>query len=112
SWGSTTYSTSAFVSSTNDFRVSTTEERRASDQMIQLIANWEGYASTVYADQLTSSGVPTIGYGYTFAAGATFYNHITKTEAWSLLVNRINESSYTTEVNKFIKNNNLRMNQN
>lgn len=112
SWGSVTFETSAFISSTADRRQSTSEERRASDEMIQMIANWEGYASTVYADTLTTTGVPTIGYGYTFGAGSTFYNHISKTEAWSLLVNRINEGSYTSEVNKFIKNNKLLMNQN
>lgn len=112
SWGSVTYETSAFVSSTSDRRQSTSEERRASDEMIQMIANWEGYASTVYADTLTTTGVPTIGYGYTFGAGSTFYNHISKTEAWALLVNRINEGSYTSEVNKFIRNNKLLMNQN
>ena len=112
SWGSASYTTSAFIASTSDPRVSTSEERRASDQIIQMIANWEGYSSTVYADTLTTTGVPTIGYGYTFGAGSTFYNNISKTEAWSLLVNRINEGSYTSEVNKFIKSNHLLMNQN
>ncbi len=111
-WSTQSYETSAYVVASQDYRATSSEERRASDSIIQMIANWEGYASSVYADSLTSSGVPTIGYGYTFGAGATFYNHISQTEAWSLLVNRINTGSYTTEVNKFIKNNNLLMNQN
>lgn len=43
--------------------------------------------------------------------GDTFYNDLSKTEAWSLLVNTVNSASYTTEVNKFITQNNLLMSQ-
>lgn len=111
-YSATGFTTSAYVVSSQDFTVTTNEERRVSDQMLNLIANWEGYASTVYADKLSSTSVPTVGYGFTFKEGDTFYNNLTKTEAWSLLVNTVNNASYTTEVNKFIKNNNLRMNQN
>lgn len=112
SYSSTGASTSAYVVSSQDFTAATNEQRRASDKMINLIANWEGYRSTVYADQLTSTGVPTVGYGYTFKPGTAFYNNMTKTEAWSLLVNTINNASYTSEVNRFIQNNQLLMNQN
>ncbi|NLH02419.1 MAG: SH3 domain-containing protein, partial [Clostridiales bacterium] len=70
------------------------------------------YSPTVYADLLTANQVPTIGYGCTFGANAVFYNNLTETEAWSLLVNKINNSSYTTELNKMIKNNHFLMNQN
>ena len=91
--------------------MTTTEQRRASDKMIELIANWEGYSASVYADKLTSNQVPTLGYGLTLKEGDTFYNDLSKTEAWSLLVNTINDASYTTEVNKFITQNNLRMSQ-
>ncbi|HEX2985809.1 MAG TPA: SH3 domain-containing protein [Caproiciproducens sp.] len=109
---STGYTTNACVSAQQDFTTTTSEERRISDQMISLIASWEGYRATVYADQLTSNQVPTIGYGCTLGANAQFYNNMTETEAWSLLVNKINNSSYTSELNKMIQANNFRMNQN
>ena len=105
------FATSAYVVSSQDYTVTTTEQRRASDKMIELIANWEGYSASVYADKLTSNQVPTLGYGLTLKEGDTFYNDLSKTEAWSLLVNTINDASYTTEVNKFITQNNLRMSQ-
>lgn len=106
------YTTNAYVSAQQDFVTTTSEERRASDQMITLIANWEGYRATVYADQLTSNQVPTIGYGCTLGANAVFYNNMTETEAWSMLLNKINNSSYTTELNKMIQNNHFLMSQN
>lgn len=109
---STGYTTNAYVSTQKNFTTTTAEERRASDQMISLVAKWEGYASTVYADQLTANQVPTIGYGCTFGSNTIFYNNLTQTEAWSLLVNKINNSSYTSELNKMIKNNNFLMSQN
>lgn len=108
----TGYTTNAYVSSQQNFTTTTSEERRVSDQMITLIANWEGYRATVYADQLTANQVPTIGYGCTFGANAIFYNDMTETEAWSMLVNKINNSSYTTELNKMIQNNHFLMSQN
>lgn len=112
SMSSAGYTTNAYISNQQDFVTTSSEERRASDQMISLIAKWEGYSSTVYADQLTSNQVPTIGYGCTFGANAIFYNNMTETEAWSLLVNKINNSSYTTELNKMIQNNRFLMSQN
>ncbi len=111
-YSSAGYTTSAYVVQSQDYTVSSTEDRRASDKIINMIANWEGFSSTVYADMLTTSQVPTLGYGYTFGAGATFYNNISKTEGWSLLVNTINKASYTTEVNRFMRLNGLKMNQN
>ncbi len=108
----TGFTSSVYVSTQQDFAVTTNETRRISDQMIALIAKWEGYRSTVYADMLTANQVPTIGYGCTFGANAIFYNDMTETEAWSMLVNKINNSSYTTDLNKMIQNNHFLMNQN
>lgn len=105
------FKSNAFVSSNSDFKSTSNEERRVSDKMIDLIAKWEGYRSTVYADMLTANQVPTIGYGCTFGQNAQFYNNMTKTEAWSMLVNKINNSYYTTELNRMIQNNNFLMNQ-
>lgn len=112
SMSATGYTTNAYVSAQQNFTTTTNESRRISDQMIALIANWEGYRSTVYADMLTANQVPTIGYGCTFGANAIFYNDMTQTEAWSMLVNKINNSSYTSELNEMIQNYNFLMNQN
>lgn len=112
SMSSTGFTSNAYVSCQQDFSTTTSEQRRASDQVISLIAKWEGYSSTVYADQLTANQVPTIGYGCTFGANAIFYNNMTQTEAWSLLVNKINNSSYTSELNKMIQNYHFLMSQN
>jgi GH24 family phage-related lysozyme (muramidase) len=109
---STCFTTNAYVSTQQNFTTTSSEDRRASDQMIALISKWEGYRSTVYADQLTSNQVPTIGYGCTFGENAVFYNNMTETEAWSLLVNKINNSSYTSELNKMIQANHFLMSQN
>ncbi len=106
------FKTDAYISNQQNFTTTSDEERRASDQMIALIAKWEGYRAAVYADQLTSNQVPTIGYGCTFGANAVFYNDMTETEAWSLLINKINNGSYTTELNKMIKANHFQMSQN
>lgn len=111
-FSTTGFSTNAFVSTQSDVTVSTREQRRASDSMISLIAKWEGLSSCVYADKMTSSQVPTIGYGCTLSQNAVFYNSISQTEAWSMMVNKINNSSYTTELNKMITNNSFLMNQN
>ena len=91
--------------------VTTGEQRRASDSMLNLIAKWEGCSSQVYADQLASSHVPTIGYGYTLGTNAVFYDNISGTQAWALMVNAINNASYTTELNRMITNNHFLMNQ-
>ncbi len=37
---------------------------------------------------------------------------MTETEAWSMLINKINNSSYTSELNKMIQNNHFLMSQN
>lgn len=112
SFSSDGVSSSAMVATQGDETVTTSEQRRASDKMLNLIAKWEGCSSEVYADQLAYSQVPTIGYGCTLGTNAVFYDNISQTEAWALMVNKINNSSYTTELNRMIANNNFRMNQN
>lgn len=102
--------TTSFVVSTQDSTTTSNEERRASDEILSIMCKWEGYRGAVYIDQLAYGSIPTIGYGQTYSPGDVFYNNITKTEAWSLLLNGVN-GSYTTEVNKFITNNHLKVNQ-
>ena len=110
-FSSTGFATSAFVATQSDRSATTAEERRASDEMISLISQWEGYRAAVYTDTMSSGQVPTIGYGCTLGENAVFYNNIGGTEAWSMMVNRLNASSYTSELNKMIRNNGFLMNQ-
>lgn len=105
------FTTSAYISTQKDKSETTSEERRVSDDMIRLISTWEGYRSYVYADTMASSQVPTIGYGCTLGENAQFYNGVSQTEAWSMMVNKINNSSYTSELNKMIQKNGFLMNQ-
>ena len=103
-------STTAYAVTTQDFKTSSVESRRASDDIIDSISRWEGYRAGAYTDELSYSKVQTIGYGYTFYSGAIIYNNITKTEAWSQLVNAIN-GSYTNDVNRYINNYKIKTNQ-
>ena len=107
---STGYTTDAYTVWSTGANASSYETRRISDNMINLIASWEGYSSTVYPDNL-AGGIPTIGYGQTFGTGVQFYNNMSKTEAWSLLVKSINAGSYTSEVNRFLQNNGIKATQ-
>ena len=107
---STGYTTDAYTVWSTGANESSNETRRISDEMINLIASWEGYSSTIYPDNL-AGGIPTIGYGQTFGTGVQFYNNMSKTEAWSLLVKSINAGSYTSEVNRFLQNNGIKATQ-
>ena len=107
---STGYTTDAYTVWSTGANESSSETRRISYEMITLIASWEGYSSTVYPDNL-AGGIPTIGYGQTFGTGVQFYNNMSKTEAWSLLVKSINAGSYTSEVNRFLQNNGIKATQ-
>lgn len=104
-------SSSVLVSTQGNEAVTTGETRRASDKMLQLIAGWEGYSAAVYADQLASSRIPTIGYGCTLGTNAVFYNNVSETEAWAMMVDKVNNGSYTTELNRMVANNHFLMNQ-
>lgn len=98
------------VTSTLDYTTTSNESRLASDKMLEIIASFEGFVPTVYADKLAGN-IPTVGYGKTVSKNTSFYNSLTKTEAWAMLADAANNGTYTTEVNLFIKNNALRMSQ-
>lgn len=101
--------TTAFVTSTTDKTTTICANRRASDEIINLIANYEGFISSVYADPLT--GDPTVGYGRVIYSGQQFYNALTKTEAYAYLVQTVNNDGYATKVNSFLVNNGVKFNQ-
>lgn len=102
-------STTAFVTSTTDKNTTVCANRRASDEIIDLIANYEGFIGSVYADPLT--GDPTLGYGRVVYSGQQFYNNLTKTEAYAYLVQTVNNDGYATKVNSFLVNNSVKFNQ-
>ena len=110
-WSASAYNTNVYVTSQSDPSATTDEDHHVSDKMISLIAAWEGYRPAVEKDELTSSLIPTVGYGQTISQNTLFYNYIGKTEALSDMVNLINKSSYTSELNKMVKNNNFKISQ-
>lgn len=101
--------TTAFVTSTTDKNTTVCAKRRASDEIVNLIANYEGFIGSVYADPLT--GDPTLGYGRVVYSGQQFYNNLTKTEAYAYLVQTVNNDGYATKVNNFLVDNNVKFNQ-
>lgn len=102
-------STTAFVTASTDRNTTVCANRRASDEIINLIANYEGFISSVYADPLT--GDPTLGYGRVVYSGQQFYNNLTKTEAYAYLVQTVNNDGYATKVNSFLVNSSVKFNQ-
>lgn len=99
------------VSGAGDKNATSSGERRVSDEMLELIADFEGYASTVYADTL-AGGIATVGYGFVVYKNDQFYNNLTEKEAWGLLVKAINDGSYSKAVNNLVANNDLLISQN
>lgn len=101
--------TSAFVVNSKDKTTTVCAERRASDEVISLIATFEGFLSDIYNDPWT--GDPTIGYGRVIFTGQQFYNHLTKREAFAYLVQTVNNDGYATKMNEFLLGNKVKYNQ-
>lgn len=102
--------TSVFVSNVSSANTVSLNERRASDGLLRLNADYEGFLSAVTDDPLVSDA-PTLGYGKVVTAGEQFYNNISKDEAYAYLVQTMNGSSYTSAVNNFMRSNNVKFNQ-
>ena len=101
--------TTAFVTESTSTTTTSNEKRRASDSIINVIADYEGYMSALYYDPLT--GDPTVGYGKVIYAGNAFYNNLTKTEAYAYLVQSVNNDGYADSVNTYLMNHNAKFNQ-
>ena len=101
--------TTAFVADSSDMTTTASIRRRASDDIINLIATFEGFSKSAYADVLT--GHPTLGYGRVVYPGEEFYNDLTKAEAYAYLVQTVNNEGYADNVNSFLIDNNIRFNQ-
>lgn len=102
--------TTAYVANSNDMTTTVNARRRASDQLIDLIATFEGFSSTVYIDPLTDDD-PTLGYGVLVFTGEKFYNNLTKTQAYAYLVQNVNNKNYASDVNDFLIKYNIEFNQ-
>ncbi len=102
-------STTAFVTSTTSKKTTVCAPRRASDEIINMIATFEGYMPSVYEDVLT--GDPTLGYGKLVFVGEQFYNSLTKPEAYAYLSQTINNDGYSSKVSSFLVDNSIKFNQ-
>lgn len=98
-----------FVTKVTDKSVTSCEKRRASNELISLIADYEGFRPNSIGDDIT--GDPTLGHGVLVFPGETFYNDLTKSEAYAHLVTSVNNDGYTSKVNEFLINNNVKFNQ-
>lgn len=102
--------TTVFVRDNKDTVKETKEYRRASDELITLLAEFEGYVGNVYFDNL-AGGIPTLGYGKVVYVGETFYNDMTKTEALALLYDTVNNGGYASNVNSYLESLDANYNQ-
>ena len=98
-----------FVTASTDKTTTVCAERRASDEVIDLIANYEGFLTSVTADVITSD--PTLGYGKVVTTNEMFYNNLTKTEAYAYLCQTVKKGGYTSKTNSFLLENNIKFNQ-
>ena len=98
-----------FVTNSTSSTATVTGERRASNQVIELIAFFEGFLPTLTGDYIT--GDPTIGHGKVIWENEQFYNNLTRNEAFAYLHQTVNEGPYTTVTNDFLTTNNAKFNQ-
>ena len=98
-----------FVSTAGNTTTAVTGERRASDEVIKMIAEFEGFLPTVTGDSIT--GDLTIGHGKVVWANDKFYNNLTRNEAYAYLVQTTNKGTYTSVTNEFLVSNNAKFNQ-
>ncbi len=99
-----------YVTSKTNASTTGLDRLRASDSLISFIGEKEGFVSKITYDTLANN-LPTIGYGYVVWSGNAFYNNLTQNEAYALLVDAVNNDSYTSRVNDMLIGNNVRFNQ-
>lgn len=99
-----------YVTTKTDAKTTSTDRLRASDEVIKFIGEKEGFVSQITYDTLANN-IPTLGYGYVVWEGWTFYDNLTKNEAYALLVSAVNKEVYASRVNDMLTSNNVRLNQ-
>lgn len=111
SWSSDYYEFTVQVTSTNVSATTATEDvRRASGEIITVLGDFEGFVPEIEADPLVA-GSPTVGYGLVIRPNGTFYNNMTRDEAYALLVNTVNKESYASAVESYRASHNIKMSQ-
>ena len=99
-----------FVRENKDLVKETKENRRLSDEGMDMIAAFEGYVGNVYFDSL-AGGIPTMGYGKVVYVGDSFYNDMTKTEAYAQLCSTVNNGGFSSNVDSYLQSLNANYNQ-
>ncbi len=102
--------TTIFVRKTSDKNTATLETRRGSDNIVTMISEFEGYCPSIYFDTLANN-IPTLGYGKVVYIGDSFYNDMTKREAYAYLVQTVNNGGYTDQLNKYFDKYEIKRNQ-
>lgn len=85
-------------------------ERRTSTKGLDMIAKFEGSVPEIEDDSI-AAGNPTVGYGFVVQKNQVFYNNMTPSELRGKLVNAVNNGGYSSAVNRFCTNNNLKISQ-
>ena len=99
-----------YVSSKTDIKTTALDRLRASDEVIKFIGNKEGFVADITYDRLANN-IPTLAHGYVVWEGDCFYDHLTRSEGYALLVEAINKEVYASRVNDVLIENNIRFNQ-
>lgn len=97
------------VSSASDYSATVTGERRASNEVLDMIASFEGFLPDLTGNYIT--GDPSIGHGKVIWENEQFYNHLTRAEAFAYLCQTTNEGPYTSVTNDFLLSHNAKCNQ-
>ncbi|MGN1131360.1 MAG: SH3 domain-containing protein [Ruminococcus sp.] len=101
----------AFVTKVDSNTTTSCEERHAGNNIINFIANYEGFLSNAIYDPLTNFPCLTVGYGRVIYAGETFYNGMTSDEAMAYLVDSVETDGYVSKTNRFLLDNKIKFNQ-
>lgn len=110
-WSSSTDGTAdIYVSSKTNITTTALDRLRASDEVIKFIGNKEGFVADITYDRLANN-IPTLAHGYVVWEGDCFYDHLTRSEGYALLVKAINKEVYASRVNDVLIENNIRFNQ-
>ena len=99
-----------YVSSKTNIKTTALDRLRASDEVIKFIGNKEGFVADITYDRLANN-IPTLAHGYVVWEGDRFYDHLTRSEGYALLVKAINKEVYASRVNDVLIENNIRFNQ-
>ena len=83
---------------------------RVSDPVIKFIGDNEGFVSSITYDSLAGN-IPTLGHGCVVWEGQNFYDNLTRSEAYALLVKTVNDDAFAKRVNDMLISNGVYFNQ-